>query len=162
MDPLPYAQLAQLKGRLDFDIEDDPLLRACAENALIDASNQARFYGQDWPVYAVPPLVKTIVLNACARYMKLIEGVTSSRAGDETLTWTDLREKTGTVFLDDSQQTQLKMLAGKTPVYHSVPVSAWGGPLHPRRGAWTDAQGVGYAPIEGRTKPFPLYADGDV
>lgn len=160
-DPQAYAELSDLQNRLDFDLSEDPLLEMSATSALVDASNQARFYGEDWPVFALPPLVKTIVLNACARYMRLIEGVITSRAGDETLTWTDLREKTGTVFMDEAQQLQLRQLAGKTPVFRSVPISAWGGSLHPSGGAWIDAQGVGYVPTEGTDEPFAFYADGD-
>jgi hypothetical protein len=148
-----YATFEELDKRLDYTLSEEEKTAATA--ALEDASNLARYYGIDWPVAAVPPLVKTIVLNAVVRYMRLIEGVVQSRAGDETLTWTDLREKTGTVFLDDDQQRMLASLAGTKKGFWAVPIAAYGGSLR-------DRTGTGYVKTTGTEEPFAFYANGDV
>lgn len=149
---MAYATLEELKGRLDYTLEEEE--ERVADAALEDASNLAQYYGKAWPSSAYPPLVKTIVLNACVRHMRLIEGLVSSRAGDETLTWTDLRDKTGTVFLDDAQQAQLARLAGTQRGVWSVPLSAYGGSLE------ITPSGAGHVPVTTGGDLFPFYADG--
>lgn len=61
----------------------------------------------------VPPVVKTVVRNSVSRFMNLIDGVTVSRAGDETEHYTDLQEKTGTVFLTEDEKETVRRCAGR-------------------------------------------------
>jgi hypothetical protein len=42
--------------------------------------------------------VKTLTLKSAARYLRNPNGYTQSRAGDETLAWSDIRRDAGTVY----------------------------------------------------------------
>lgn len=85
-----------------------------ASEVILDASNLVRHEGNpQWKASSVPPVVKTIVRNVCVRYMGLMDGVTVSRAGDETEHYTDLQEKTGTVFLTDGEAATVRRCAGR-------------------------------------------------
>lgn len=148
---MPYADLEELRARLDYTLSVEEEQAATA--ALEDASNLAQFYGRPWPEDAAPPLVKTIVLNAVQRYMRLIEAAITSRAGDEQLTWTDLREKTGTVFLDDEQQRMLKQIAGNSGSLWSVPIAAFGSSLEPYHGGDT------YVETDRGGDPLPFWRE---
>jgi hypothetical protein len=145
----PYATLDELTQRLDFTLDADETRIATA--ALEDASDLARSYGRDWDAASVPRLVRTLVLKACRRYLNNPNGYTQSRAGDETLGWNDTAgENAGTVYFSAEEQKLLASLAGQAAGLASVPVTAWG----PQR-----KRPVGWVPVEGRGKPFPLFAD---
>lgn len=151
-----YASVEELELRLaDMELTDAD--RSVAQGVLEDASNLARHYGTSWPADTAPPLVKSIVLSAAMRHMRLIEGVITSRAGDETLTWTDLQEQTGTVFLDHEQKAMLAELAGKRRTgLHSAPINAW--TATPREGefdGWVPTGPTGSQPVK-------YFADGTV
>ena len=119
-----YVTVTELEARL-ADMEITDAMRSVMAGVLEDASNLARFHGKDWAIEEVPGVVRSIVLNAAMRHMRLIEGVVTSRAGDETLTWTDMRELTGTVFLDEEQRNTLKALAGKGKRMWSQQITGW-------------------------------------
>lgn len=104
-----YTSVGKLKARLPAGFE--PRLEPLYESMIEDASAYAAFYGAAWPEDAVPPLVETIVLQACVQYCKLWEGVITSRAADETLQWTDLKELTGRIIIPDEDQGVLRELA---------------------------------------------------
>ena len=149
-----YANLDELKARLDWTLDTDEERIATA--ALEDASNLARHYGRDWPVAIVPPIVKTLVLKACQRYMHNPEGFTQSRAGDETLIWNDeAGENAGSVYFTATEIATLRELGGRVPTLTSAPVSAWNSQI--RRKNAHDPQGC--VPVEGGGDPFPMYAD---
>lgn len=145
----PLATLQELTNRLDWSLDADEL--RIAAGALEDASDLARGYGRDWDADSAPRLVRTLVLNACRRYMNNPNGYTQSRAGDETLGFNDAAgENAGTVYFTADEQKLLKGLAGKASGLVSVPVTAWG----PQRNS-----SVGWVPVQGGGKPFPLFAD---
>ena len=80
----PFATLDELKFRLPWTLDTDE--ERDASGALEDASDLARGYGRDWvDAPDAPRLVRTLVLKAVKRYMNNPEGITQSRAGDETL-----------------------------------------------------------------------------
>lgn len=88
--------------------------REVAKAAIVDASNLVRHEGNpNWNPMNVPPVVKTVVRNSVSRFMNLIDGVTVSRAGDETEHYTDLQEKTGTVFLTEDEKETVRRCAGR-------------------------------------------------
>lgn len=88
--------------------------RGVAGAAIVDASNLVRHEGNpNWRPENVPPVVKTVVRNSVSRFLNLMDGVTVSRAGDETEHYTDLQEKTGTVFLTEDEKETVRRCAGR-------------------------------------------------
>jgi hypothetical protein len=83
--------LDELKGRLDWELDDDEL--RIAVGALTDASDLAAAYCRDWPEATAPRLVKTLVLKSAARYVRHPNGCTQSRARDETPAWSDVSRR---------------------------------------------------------------------
>lgn len=101
----------ELQSRLKYALSVDE--RETAAAVIWDASNLARLHGRPtWSSTAVPPVVKTIVRNACVRYMDLSESVVQSRAGDETEAYTDLALRTGTVFFTPDEVKTIRQGAG--------------------------------------------------
>lgn len=147
----PFASLEELEARLDWTLDDGE--ERIAESALEDASELARAYGRDWtdPLTA-PRLVKTLVLKACARYMKNYQGYTLSAAGDERVSWSDKAgEDMGTVYFTKDEIKMIEGLAGRRTALISVPITAWNAK------AGIDD---GTRPVQGGGKNFPLYQFG--
>ncbi|MEU5433825.1 hypothetical protein AB0G73_10650 [Streptomyces sp. NPDC020719] len=79
--------------------------------------------------------MKTLVLKATARYLRNPNGYTQSRAGDETLAWSDAHGRdAGTVYFTREEMRLLAELAGRKPTLTSVTVSAWGTSRRPPQG----------------------------
>ncbi|MFE0771972.1 hypothetical protein [Streptomyces sp. NPDC058861] len=149
---MAYATLDELKGRLDWEPDEDEM--RIAAGALDDASDLVATYGRDWPEDTAPRLVKTLVLKSAARYMRNPNGYTQSRAGDETLAWSDIGRDAGTVYFSREEIRLLEELAGRKRGIYSAPVSAWGTKL-PLRDA------AGHVPVDyAGGDPFPLFSDG--
>ena len=147
-----YASLDDLRQRLDFDMDEAQERLALA--ALDDASEEARQYGRDWSPETVPRLVRTIVLKACVRYLRNPDGYTSSRAGDETLTWSDRGDpNAGALSFTRDEIALLRELAGRSTGLTSASVFAWS-PRQHRRGS-------GHVPVDGGGDPFPLFPGED-
>ncbi|MFI5763891.1 hypothetical protein ACIA8F_23500 [Streptomyces sp. NPDC051563] len=145
---MAYATLDALKARLDWDLDDDEARIATA--ALEDASDLAVTYGRDWPEASVPRLVRTLVLKAAARYVRNPHGYVQSRAGDETLAWSDAHGRdAGTVYFTREEIRLLEDLGGRRPTLTSVVVSAWGTRDRPHRAS--------PVPVDYGGDPFPLY-----
>ncbi|NWF28245.1 hypothetical protein HW130_18555 [Streptomyces sp. PKU-EA00015] len=148
---MSYADLDELKGRLDWDLDPDEL--RIAAGALEDASDLAATYGREWPEETVPRLVRTLVLKAAARYLRNPNGYTQSRAGDETLAWSDAHGRdAGSVYFTRDEIRLLEDLAGRKRGIYSAAVSAWGTKLPARDAA-------GYVPVDYNGDPFPLFGD---
>ena len=115
-----FATVDELENRLkDMDVSDEE--RTVMAAALDDASDLVRAEGlASWQPGSAPPICRVIVLNACARHIRLLEGAITSRAGDEALTWADMGDRTGTVFLDADQRRMAREAANvssaKAPV----------------------------------------------
>ncbi|MFF7021411.1 hypothetical protein ACFY97_10385 [Streptomyces klenkii] len=145
---MAYATLADLRGRLDWEPDEDEL--RIAAGALEDASALAAAYGRDWPADRAPQLVRTLVLKAAARYMSNPSGYTQSRAGDETLAWSDLGHDAGTVFFTHEEKRLLEGLAGTRPGLVSVVVSSWDSTIRPGVG--------GLVPVDYDGARFPMFS----
>ncbi|MYT31745.1 MULTISPECIES: hypothetical protein [unclassified Streptomyces] len=146
---MAYATLDELKGRLDWELDEDEV--RIAGGALQDASDLAATYGQDWPEDTAPRLVKTLVLKSAARYMRNPNGYTQSRAGDETLAWSDAHGRdAGSVYFTREEIRLLEELAGRRLGLTSAPITAWGTKLRPGRAT---------VPVDYGGDPFPLFAD---
>lgn len=142
----PFATVDELKARLDWDLEPDE--ERAAAGALEDLSEWARYHGRNWTKDNAPRLVRSIVLSAAARYMRNPDGYTQSRAGDETLAWTDRGHESGSAYLTRNEIESIKRLA-RPATFGTVVVSAWG----PQR----SRPSAGYVPTPGGA-PFPYYA----
>jgi hypothetical protein len=144
-----FATLDELKDRLDWTLDADE--ERIARAALEDASDLACHYGREWPdVASAPRMVRTLVLRACKRYMDNPQGYTQSRAGDETVGWSDAAgENAGSVYFTRDEQELLRGLAGGRPRIYSVEVSAWG----PQR-----QRPVGLVPDEGSNEPIHMFS----
>lgn len=146
-----FASLEELKKRLDWTLDDGE--ERVAETALEDASDLARAYGRDWDPTTAPRLVRTLVLKASARYMKNYQGYILSRAGDETVQWSDKAgEDMGTVYFSKDEIKLIEGLAGRRTSLISVPVVAYKEKY---------ALDNGHRPTYPGGKDFPLFEIGE-
>lgn len=154
-DPEPFALLDDLKARLDWTLSTAE--ESMGTEALADLSDAARFYGRDWPEPTkAPRMVRTIVLQAAVSYMRNPDAYTQSRAGDETLGWTDLGDGNNFAKFNSEQIATIRELAGKTAMFGSAPVTAW----ETNRWRWRYHRGYRHECVPTLTpdgeKPFPL------
>jgi hypothetical protein len=157
------ATLPELQSRLDWALDTGE--QSVATAALADLSDDARFYGsQRWDSTTAPRQVKSLVLRAAARFMRNPDGFVQSRAGDETIQWSDNGEDAGTAHFTEREQKILGALAGRGQGIASVQTVAHGplrasGPqyINPMTKDVGDGETV-YASTE--AKPFPIYYDG--
>jgi hypothetical protein len=146
----PLVTMEELAAKLPFVMDDDEEREA--EGALEALSDDARFYGKSsWATIATtPPSVCRLVLKAANRHMKNFEGLSQSRAGDETVAWDNQKSaEAGSAHFTDREIRVLKTLAGVTPVF-SVPLTTG-----PRRSRFDERC---YVPTEG-SSPFPYFRD---
>lgn len=146
------ATIDELKATLEWTL--DPGEERIAAGALDTLSEDARFYGREtWADPAsCPRQVHNLVLKAARRFMRNPDGYTTSRAGDETLNWTDRGEESGEAHFTDREVKMIETIAGKTR-FMSAALSAWG-PVRKQQGAYT----VPVAGYDGE-KAFPYFAD---
>ncbi|MGI5530158.1 hypothetical protein ACQEVX_23045 [Streptomyces syringium] len=146
---MAYATLTELQGRLDWELDEDE--RRIAVGALEDASDLAASYGRAWPEATAPRLVKTLVLKAASRYVRNPNGYTQSRAGDETLAWSEAHGRdAGSVYFTREEIRLLTEFGGRKPTFSSAPVTAWESTLRPDRG--------GLVPAGYPGDPFPMFS----
>jgi hypothetical protein len=144
------ATLDELKNRLDWVL--DAQEETVATSALEDASNLVRGYGLNWSPTNVPPVIKSIVLASARRLMVNVQGLTVSRAGDETLGWSDLGDKAGSVYLTTDERQIISGIARGSQSLTSVATYAWGTEGKGHR------VGAAYVPVSGNGSPFPFFA----
>lgn len=131
------AAIAQLAVRLPFVMDEDELREA--GGALDDLSDEARFYGNSrWTTPTLAPYaVVNMVLKAAARHMKNYEGFVTSRAGDETTTWTDRKsnpDENGSATFSAEERGRLAEHGGKQRSgFHSVGMFAYQRKAHQRQ-----------------------------
>lgn len=143
----PLVPVSRLTDALDWDLS--PAELADATDALEMASDLVRGHGlSTWTEVNCPPLAAGVALAAAKRYMRTYEGLTQSRAGDETLAYTDLGERMLSVYLTDTEKATLSALVGRSAIV-SVEVTAWRS---------KDIDTVGYVPVEGGEQQFPFFA----
>ena len=127
LEPRALASLDDLATRLPFVMDEDEEREALG--VLEDLSDDARFYGKvQWATPETSPRqVRNIVLRAAVRHMKNYDGLVQSRAGDESLTWTDRGEDAGSAYFTTREIATLKQMAGNQGNgFHSIQATAWG------------------------------------
>jgi len=147
----PFATWEDVQRRVDFDLDEQE--RIAVSSALEDMSDEARFHaGQEWPNPELAPRqVRRIVVRAVARWAENMNGYVTSRAGDETLTWTDLGPEAGQPEFTKKEVKMLKALGeGRTGSFVGTVSLVAYSPLSYDR--WD-----GTLPVQGSTKPFPFF-----
>lgn len=148
---MAFAQLSDLEDRLEWDLDENE--KRVAQAALDDLSVEARHLGQDWPDTACPPYVRKVVLSAAVRYMRNLEGVVQSRAGDETLIWAEDKDGgAGSARFNKGEIDGIIGLALGPAGFGTIEVVAWGNTPRTR---------TGYVPAGGGDL-VPFFAEGDV
>lgn len=148
---MAFADLADLEDRLDFQLSEEQMRMASA--ALEDASHMARHYsGLQWPDHSAPQIARAIVLNVVARYIRNPDGYTQSRAGDESVSWSDGNgaDLSPLRFTGDEQGILRNL--GRPVGFGSFGTFAW-------RSKPLPVDTV-YVPAEGRS-PFPMFSGSD-
>lgn len=152
MDPL--ATPADLVPKLPFVMDEGEEREAL--RALEELSDDARHYGSSKWVDAAstPRPVITLVIKAAARHMKNYEGYITSRAGDESVTFSDRGEAMGDAQFTAEERKRLAEHAGRFDTkLHTAGMWAYERKPRPRRDI--DC----YVPIEGSSEMFPYFAD---
>lgn len=150
----PLTTVPEVAKGLDFELDNGA--DKIATVAIEDLSDDARLYGSaTWLTPATtPPQICRLVRRAVIRYMKNYEGYVQSRAGDETLVWTDLKDEAGSPFFTDREIKVLAITAkGRATTLQTAGISAWGTSANPYP--------VGLVPTGVGSKPFPLFASED-
>lgn len=159
------ASIEELTVRIDRELDDRET--AMAQAALADASELARFYGRNWlSAGQAPRLVRTLVLRAAKRLMSNPEGYVISRAGDETLGFSDKTgsENYGTVYFTKDEQALLAELGGRSGSLSTAGITAYGTRRNwecytgHRRSGYDDE---GRVPVDYAGRTFPLYCSDD-
>lgn len=138
------VSIEELKERISLTLS--PADEREALMALETLSDAARRLGlPTWTTPEnTPDAVKRLIIKATNRYLKNYEGFTQSRAGDETLAWTDLGDKAGSPYFTDGEKEDLAECSGRGGGLQTAPVIAWGNNCAPRdwRG-WSEVRAGG-------------------
>lgn len=150
------ATVDELQNRMSWTMGEDDKREALG--ALIDLSDQARFYGSpSWTtIETTPQFVRNLVLRAAARFMRNPDGLVQSRAGDETLVWSDAGERAGAAAFTAEEIASLGRGNGASRLY-TASVFAWGERLTPE--VFDDAV---YVPTTVTPYTFPYYRKDQV
>lgn len=154
-DDAPYEQIVsveELGAKLPFVMDEDD--KREAELTLDTLSDDARDLGSPrWDAHNAPRQVRNIILRAANRHMKNYESYTMSRAGDESVSWTDRGDEAGTAYFTERESSAIRKLAGnRNSGFWSVGLYAYNDPQVKKE--------VGYASTLDSGEDFPYFADG--
>jgi len=145
----PLIPLRRLTDALDWELTGAE--EADASDALEHLSELVRQYGKaSWTEETCPQIAKSVTLAAAKRYMRTYEGLTQSRAGDETTAYTDLGERMLAPYLTEDEKRTVRALTGHSSI-HSVQGIAWGHTPQPPAGR----SRVTWTPVDYDGRPFP-------
>jgi hypothetical protein len=150
---MAYAELSDVEDRLEFDFENAE--KQLVVSALEDLSVEARYYGRNWADNAAPPMVKRIILAAVVRYARNLEGYVQSRAGDEIVTFNEVKDgSAGSAKFTTAEIKQLVEIAsGVSFGFGSISTYAWGS---------GNPSLLGYRPTDVLgEKLFPFFSDDE-
>lgn len=140
-----------LAARIEWVMEADEL--RLASGVLEDLSDEARFYGSNtWATpESTPEAVKRLILKAAARYLRNPDGYIQSRAGDETVVWSDKGHEAGVASFSPAEQKVLSQLAGQGGLI-SVEITAWNSQASADTTGWVPTSITG-------ERAFPLFSE---
>lgn len=119
---MAFADIGDVEDRIDFELDDRQVRMVAAR--LEDASELAKsLAGLQWTDTNVPRVVRTIVLNAVVRWINNPDATVTSRAGDETLVWSDTGDK-GTFYFTEQEIEALGSFQAR-PKFGSMVVTPW-------------------------------------
>jgi len=145
-----FVELEELEKRLEWALSDQEKL--VAQAALDDLSVDAADYGvASWSALTAPANVKRIILAAATRYMKNLEGVIQSRAGDETLIWPEVEGMGSATFTADEVRRITETAMGGPVQFGTIPVEQYGTCYVDKSIQYVDS-------IDG-SRPFPWYQE---
>lgn len=106
--------LSEIRQRLDFVMT--PEEESVALKALEDLQVLARLIGKNWLSHdRTPDLVRVLIYRATVRYMRNMDGLIRSRAGDEEVQFPDRAELGSAAFSQDEMEL-LKQQNGEAVV----------------------------------------------
>lgn len=128
---MALATIGDVTARLED--EPTPEMEAMIEAYLEDASDQARFYGsREWTEVTCPDPIRRMVASAVARFLRNPDGLSQSRAGDETLAWQQMPE-VGTVYFTEREVERLQTIGNpRLPSFGTIQMLAHGSTPPPR------------------------------
>jgi len=148
----PLAIVDEVTSRVDRELTAKEI--STIEGHIEDASALVRFHGLAWPIRdEAPALARTITRNSVKRLLHNSEGLVLSRAADETVGFSDVGDKAGTVYLTDEEKLMLRSIAGRDEDISTAPISPWG--------TKDPNPDVGYVPVASGGKPFPMFPSED-
>lgn len=153
---MALATVDDVAARIEEDIT--PALEKLIVSALEEASDLARYYGKEWESEEdAPPTVRRIVAAAAARWVRNPDGFSQNRAGDESLSWHEVKYDPGTIYLTDLEVERIQRLVTpvKLPGFGSIQMQAWGGTPA------SDEIRVPWGNINPDFETFPLYSTDD-
>lgn len=143
---MAFADVGDVEDRIDFELDDKQVRMVDAR--LEDASEMAKHLsGLRWSDTNAPRVVRTIVLNAVVRWINNPDATVTSRAGDETLVWSDLGEQGSFYFT--KQETEALGAFQARPKFGSMQVVAY------RDTGLHDHVQYVYTNAEGKGEPYP-------
>ena len=115
------VDVSRLAARIQEPIETPEEIES-AEELILSASDEARFYGlESWTAETAPPIVKNVVLGACQRAFQNPGNFESERADAVSFKYSE--EGMGTVSFTPEEIKRIEHAAGKKRSFSSVPVA---------------------------------------
>lgn len=145
VDPFLLVTPEDVAERLEWELDEDEhrLLLGTLEGL----SDDARFYGSlAWTADSTPRQVKSLIIRAASRFMRNPDNYTVSRAGDETVNWSDRDGAGYSPEFSEREQKMLRQISGSKPGLFSVNVVNY---VRDERAA------LELVPVEGGGDPFP-------
>lgn len=147
------VEVARLASRIQEPIET-PEDVAAAEELILSASDEARYYGLDsWLAETVPPTVKNVILGACQRAFQNPGLLETERADAVSLGRSDIGQMTVDFTRDEVKR--IERAAGKRHGFRAQPVSAPDRIIPTSSGFQASTVYVNVVGYSDNAKPFP-------
>jgi len=149
---MAFADVSDVEDRIDFELSEAE--QRMVDSRLDDASEMAKHVsGMAWTDRNVPRVVRTIVLNAVTRYINNPDATVTSRAGDETMVFSDLGEQGSFYFT--KQETEMLKGFIRRPSFGSITTTPWRSRDPLDETLWVSTND------EGRGDPYPWLSRRD-
>ncbi len=138
---MAYPTVAEVLARLEFGAdeigEDSAHVHSFLQAHLDDLVTRAcALANRQWTPETMPSAVAACIRSALTRYARRPEGNTTSRAGDESLSWAESAGHGGSpTFTRDEIDTIRAAAAPGRPEIGSIPTTRYG-PIRPAEDHW--------------------------